>query len=67
MLPTGLKIRIVNPCGLIIMGRDNDLTDQQKADFEIFRRQNKNVVDVITYDDLLRRLERVIKQLKAGL
>lgn len=66
-LPTGLKIRIVNPCGLIIMGRDNDLTDQQKADFEIFRRQNKNVVDVITYDDLLRRLERVIKQLKAGL
>lgn len=65
-LPTGLKIRIVNPCGLIIMGRDNDLTDQQKADFEIFRRQNKNVVDVVTYDDLLRRLERVIKQLKAG-
>jgi len=35
-LPTGLKIRIVNPCGLIIVGRDNDLTDQQKADFEIF-------------------------------
>ncbi len=65
-LPADLKIRIVNPCGLIIMGRDNDLTDQQKADFEIFRRQNKNVVDVVTYDDLLRRLERVIKQLKAG-
>ncbi len=65
-LPTGLKIRIVNPCGLIIMGRDNDLTDQQKADFEIFRRQNKNVVDVVTYDDLLRRLEMVLKQLKAG-
>lgn len=65
-LPPGLRVRIVNPCGLIIMGRDNDLTDQQKADFEIFRRQNKNVVDVVTYDDLLRRLERVIKQLKAG-
>lgn len=67
MLPTGLKIRIVNPCGLIVMGRDNDLTDQQKADFEIFRRQNKNVVDVVTYDDLLRRLERVLMQLRAGL
>lgn len=65
-LPTGFKIRIVNPCGLIIMGRDNDLTDQQRADFEIFRRQNKNVVDVVTYDDLLRRLERVLTQLKAG-
>lgn len=65
-LPTGLKIRIVNPCGMIIMGRDNDLTDQQRADFEIFRRQNKNVVDVVTYDDLLHRLERVLEQLKAG-
>ncbi|OQS31258.1 Shedu immune nuclease family protein [Chromobacterium haemolyticum] len=65
-LPTGLKIRIVNPCGLIIMGRDNDLTDQQKADFEIFRRQNKNVVDVVTYDDLLRRLERVLTQFESG-
>lgn len=63
-LPAGLKIRIVNPSGLIIMGRDNDLTDQQRADFEIFRRQNKHVVDVITYDDLLRRLERVLNQLK---
>jgi Domain of unknown function (DUF4263) len=65
-LPTGLTIRIVNPCGLIILGRDNDLTVQQKADFEIFRRQNKNVVDVVTYDDLLRRLERVLMQLRAG-
>lgn len=65
-LPPGLKLRIVNPCGLIISGRDNDLTDEQKADFEIFRRQNKNVLDVITYDDLLRRLDRVIQQLKAG-
>ncbi|MBU4508525.1 MAG: DUF4263 domain-containing protein, partial [Gammaproteobacteria bacterium] len=65
-LPTGMRIRIVNPCGLIIMGRDNDLTDQQKADFEVFRRQNKNVVDVVTYDDLLRRLDRVLKQLRAG-
>lgn len=65
-LPPGMKLRIVNPCGLIISGRDNDLTDEQKADFEIFRRQNKNVVDVITYDDLLRRLDRMVKQLKAG-
>lgn len=65
-LPTGLSIRIVNPCGLIIMGRDNDLTAQQKADFEVFRRQNKNVIDVVTYDDILRRLGRVLKQLKSG-
>ncbi|WP_284617530.1 Shedu immune nuclease family protein [Aquabacterium humicola] len=64
-LPSGLRIRIVSPSGLIIMGRDHDLTPDQKADFEVFRRQNKNIVDVITYDDLLRRLKRVIEQLKA--
>ena len=65
-LPSGLKLRIVNPCGLIIMGRDDDLTAEQKGDFEMYRRQHKNIVDVITYDDLLRRLDRVLLQLKAG-
>jgi hypothetical protein len=64
-LPEYLRIRIVNPCGIIIMGRDNDLDDQQKADFEVYRRQSKNILDVITYDDLLRRLERVLDQLRA--
>lgn len=65
-LPPDLKLRIVNPSGLIIMGRDDDLTPEQKRDFEMYRRQHKNVVDVITYDDLLRRLERVLAQLRAG-
>lgn len=65
-LPPDLKLRIVNPCGLIIMGRDDDLTIGQRGDFEMYRRQHKNVIDVVTYDDLLRRLERVLEQLKAG-
>lgn len=66
-LPEDMRIRIVNPCGIIIMGRDNDLDDdQQKADFEVYRRQSKNIVDVITYDDLLRRLERVLDQLRSN-
>lgn len=66
-LPGDMRIRIVNPCGIIIMGRDNDLDDdQQKADFEVYRRQSKNIVDVITYDDLLRRLERVLDQLRSN-
>lgn len=65
-LPPDLKLRIVNPSGLIIMGRDDDLTPEQNRDFEMYRRQHKNVVDVITYDDLLRRLERVLAQLRAG-
>jgi hypothetical protein len=45
------------------MGRDDDLTAPQRADFEVFRRQNKNVIDVVTYDDLLRRLQRLLEQL----
>jgi hypothetical protein len=65
-LPPEFKLRIVNPCGLIIMGRDDDLTTEQRGDFEMYRRQHKNVIDVVTYDDLLRRLERVLEQLKAG-
>jgi Domain of unknown function (DUF4263) len=65
-LPTDMKLRIVNPCGLIIMGRDDDLTLEQKGDFEMYRRQHKNVIDVITYDDLVRRLDRVLDQLRAG-
>lgn len=63
-LPLGLKLRIFNPSGFIIAGRDDDLTTEQKMDFEMYRRQHKNIVDVITYDDLLRRLDRVLEQLK---
>jgi hypothetical protein len=55
----------VNPCGLIIMGCDDDLTAEQRGDFEMYRRQHKNVEDVINHVDLLRRLERVLEQLKA--
>jgi hypothetical protein len=56
-LPDGLEVKIVNPTGMIIMGRDNDLTEDQKSDFEVIRRKYRNVVDIITYDDLLRRLK----------
>ena len=56
-LPDGVAIKVVNPSGMIIMGRDNDLTEDQKSDFEVIRRKYRNVVDIITYDDLLRRLK----------
>jgi len=65
-LPPGLALRIVNPRGLVIMGRDADLSAEQKGDFEMYRRQHKYIDDVITYDDLLRRLDRVLEQLRAG-
>src|SRR5690606_24630925 len=63
-LPEGLEIKITNPNGIIIMGRDNNLDKKQLADFEIIKRKYKNIIDIFTYDDLLRRLEMTINQLK---
>jgi hypothetical protein len=58
----GIKIKITNPCGMIIMGRDSSLTFEQMQDFEIIKRKYKSVVDIITYDDLIRRLDLLIKK-----
>ena len=63
-LPEGLKIKITNPGGIVIIGRDNNLTDDQKLDFEVVKRKYKNVVDIITYDNLIRRVELTIEQIK---
>ncbi|RZK26894.1 MAG: DUF4263 domain-containing protein [Flavobacterium sp.] len=63
-LPQQFKIKITNPCGIIIMGRENNLTAEQKSDFEIVKRKYKNVVDIMTYDSLLLRLKITIDQVK---
>jgi hypothetical protein len=55
------EIKITNPTGMIIMGRDDSLLSGQKKDFEIIKRKYKNIVDIITYDDLLRRLKLLAK------
>ncbi|MGS2764824.1 Shedu immune nuclease family protein [Sinomicrobium sp. M5D2P9] len=64
-LPKGMEIKITNPKGFIIMGRENNLSSEQKADFEIVKRKYKNVIDVITYDDLIERLRFTIQQIKS--
>jgi hypothetical protein len=63
-LPENLSIKITNPKGFIIMGRSKNLKNEQLADFEIVKRQYKNVIDIITYDDLLQRLKFTITQIK---
>jgi hypothetical protein len=63
-LPEGLNIKITNPKGFIISGRDNNLSPEQKEDFEVVKRKYKNVIDIITYDDLLNRLRFTIEQIK---
>ena len=63
-LPHGFEINITNPSALIIMGREKGLTVAQKKDFEVVKRKYKNVVDIITYDNLLHRLKFTIEQIK---
>lgn len=62
-LPSGLTLRVTNPKGIIILGRDEDFDDEQQVDFEIIRRKYANLVDIITYDDLIRRMDVLISML----
>ena len=61
-LPDNFEIKITNPSGIIIMGRKKGLSDAQLQDFEVIKRKYKNVIDIITYDDLIERLEFTLKQ-----
>ena len=61
-LPENFKMKITNPGAMIILGRSNNLSAEQKIDFEIIKRKYKNIIDIITYDDLIRRLEFIIGQ-----
>ena len=64
-IPSNFSLKITNPMGFIIMGRDENLNPEQKKDFEVIKRKYKNIIDIITYDDLLRRLEFIIKSFKS--
>ncbi|WP_193215127.1 Shedu immune nuclease family protein [Luteolibacter marinus] len=64
-LPAGVEIKIVNPTGMIIMGRDTDWTPEQRIDFEVIRRKYRHVLEIMTYDDLLRRLKVIRDQFEA--
>ncbi|MEE4464429.1 Shedu immune nuclease family protein, partial [Azotobacter chroococcum] len=66
-LPPGMRIRISNPKAIVIVGRDQiggaNMTASQLLDFEIIKRKYANMMDIITYDDLLRRLNNTISAL----
>lgn len=63
-LPDGIELKITNPKAIILIGRDNDFTGDQWFDFEIIRRKYSNMIDIMTYDDLLRRLENIIAMMQ---
>lgn len=59
----GFPIQILNPQGILLLGRSNEFTPQQRSDFELIKRQYKHIVDIMTYDDLLCRLKNIIDAL----
>lgn len=63
-LPDGMDLKITNPKAMILIGRDNDFSGEQRFDFEIIRRKYANMIDIMTYDDLLRRLENIITMMR---
>lgn len=62
-LPPGFEIRITNPKAMIILGQDKDFAGDQKFDFEIIKRKYANIIDIMTYDDLLHRLDNIISMI----
>jgi len=63
-IPAGVEIKVINPQGLIILGDAREFTITQKRDFELIKRQYKNVSEIISYDDLLTRLDNMIEALE---
>lgn len=68
-LPNGMSIRVTNPKAIIIVGRDGPSETQkgleadQLFDLEVIKRKYANMIDILTYDDLLRRLNNIIESL----
>ncbi|MDK2593535.1 Shedu immune nuclease family protein [Pseudoalteromonas obscura] len=61
-LGVNFRIKVTNPSGIIIMGRTDGMSFEQKQDFEIIKRKYKSVIDIITYDDLLERLRYTVQR-----
>lgn len=62
--PEDFHFKIVNPKGLIIIGQLKEYNQKQLYDLEIIRRMYSNIIEIITYDDLILMLERQINMLK---
>lgn len=62
-IPRGMEIKVTNPSAMIILGRDSHFNARQRFDFEIIKRKYRNIADIMTYDDLLRRLDNIIQSI----
>lgn len=63
-LPDDLLLHVTHPKGIILAGRSNDLKSKQLTDFEVIRRRYSDIMDIITYDMFLRRINNIIAALE---
>lgn len=66
-LPANVTPKTVNPQGILLLGRSNQFNRQQKDDFELIKRQYKHIAEIMTYDDLLQRIDNIIAALSLEL
>ena len=59
-----MQLRVVNPHAMLILGRSEGFSKRQRQDFEVIRRKYAHIIDIVTYDDLISRVENVLMQLK---
>ena len=62
ILPAGIEIKISNPKSIVILGRSFGFSNRQARDFEIIKRKYSNIIDIMSYDDMLKRLENTINK-----
>lgn len=63
-LPKSINTSVVNPQGILLLGRSNEFNNQQRQDFELIKRQYKHVADIMTYDELATRVKNILASLK---
>ena len=49
---------------MIIMGRTNEFNDEQQESYRIIKNQYSNIISIISYDELVNMLERILERLK---
>lgn len=56
------EVKINNVKGIIIMGRTNEFNLEQQETYRIMKNQYSNIINIISYDELLEMLERILNR-----
>ena len=63
-----IKLRAIHPKGFVIFGRDDESfcdpeKELKKIDFEIIKNTYSDIVDILTFDQLIERINRILNHL----